>query len=97
MTGTTGRRLKGLSNWRLFAEASVCLPHNFSREVCCLMKRISGTIKLDDYYPLLVFQARKLKSIKKGFRSLGKVLRGLGAQVVFSSVLSWRLGSGQKE
>lgn len=45
----------------------------------------------DDYYPFLVFQAgshkaviRKLKNTKKGFASLGEVLRGLGAWVVFS-------------
>lgn len=74
------------------------------------IKRMSSLIKPDNYYPLLIFQAvshatRKSKYIKKDFMFLGKMLRGLGAQVVFSSILpgsilrnlpNWRLESEKK-
>ena len=87
-------------------EAPICHLDNLSREVCCLpgarILGTSGTLKLDDYFPLLVFQARsdravtrKLKMIKKGFVSLGKVLKGSGD--VLLSPPSWRLGSGLKQ
>lgn len=58
-------------------------------------------IQPDNYYPLMIFQAvshqastRKSKYIKKDFMFLGKMLRGLGAQVVFSSIFptgDWNL------
>lgn len=51
-------------------------------------------MKQEDYYLPVVFQVgsqeaatRKLQSIKKDFVSLGKTLKGLGEQVVFSTVL----------
>lgn len=86
-------------------EVPICLPNNLSIEVCCLLgtyiqdieKRIPGRIKLEYCYHLLVFQARsheiatrKQKNIKEDFTSLGKMLKGLGAQVVFSVVLPFR-------
>lgn len=50
--------------------------------------------KLEDYCSLLLFQAgsqkaaiRKLQNVKKDFLFLGKMMKGLKAQAVFSSVL----------
>jgi len=70
------------------------------------IRRILGMIKPDNYYPLLVFQAvsheasiKKSKYIKKDFRFLGKMLRRLRAQVVFSSVLpagDWNLNKRRR-
>ena len=73
-------------------------------EVCCLpgaqvrdgARNISHLVKPSDYYyPLLVFHIgnkevgkRSPRAIKRDFRALGRLLKGLGAQVVFSSVLS---------
>ena len=96
-------------------ETPVCHPDRLSREVCCLLgahivdikKRILGMIQLDDCYTFLVFQAgshevatRKGKNVKKVFMSLGKMLKGPGAQVLFSSVLpveDWDLGRRRKD
>ena len=48
-----------------------------------------------DYYPLLVFQVgsnnitrRSPKAMKRDFRSLGKLIKGSGAQTVFFSIPS---------
>lgn len=59
-------------------------------------------IKLEEYYPLLVFQTgshgavtKKLKNMKKDLTLLWNMLKGSEAQVVFSSVLAvedWDLG-----
>ena len=72
------------------------------REVCCLpgawvgdvARNISCLIKPSDYYPLLVFHIgneevgkRSTRVIKRDFRALGRLLKGLGAQVVLSFVL----------
>lgn len=53
-----------------------------------------GRIKLEDYYPHLVLQAglpeaetREGKKCQGIFMCLGKMLKGLGMQVVLSSVL----------
>lgn len=64
-------------------------------------------IKLEDHYPLLVFQAGshkavtgKLKYIKEDFISLGNMLKGSGVQVVFSSVLpagNWDPGRRRRD
>ena len=52
-------------------------------------------VKPSDYYPLLVLHIgneevgkRSSQVIKRDFRALGRLLKGSGAQVVFSSVLS---------
>lgn len=94
-------------------EAPISYLDNLSREVCCLVgapiwdtkKRLLGIIKLDDCYPLLVFQVgshkaaiRKLKNIRKDFTSHGKMLKGLrSAGSILLNLPSWRLGSRQKE
>jgi len=58
-------------------------------------RNITRLVKPSDYYPLLVFYTgnegvgkRSSWVIKRDFRALGRLLKGLGAQVVFSSVLS---------
>ena len=73
------------------------------REVCCLpgvwvrdvARNISCLIKPSNYYPLLVFHIGNEEvgrsgplAIKRDFRAPGRLLNGLGAQAVFSSVLS---------
>ena len=83
-------------------EAPICCPDNLSREVCCLpgacvrdvRKALPQLIKPEDYYPLVVIQVgsreaatRKMRNTKKDFASLGRLLKGSGVQVVFSSVL----------
>jgi len=94
-------------------EAPIYCLDNLSREVCWLegapiqdtKKRILGTIKLDDCYPLLFSQAeshkaaiRKLKNIRKDFMPHGKMLKGWwSAGSILLSPLSWRPGSRQKE
>ena len=52
-------------------------------------------VKPEDYQPFLFFHVgtteaatRRLQNIKRDFMFLGKMLKGSGAQVVFSSVLS---------
>ena len=56
---------------------------------------ITHLIKPSNYSPLLVFHIgneevgkRSPRVIKRDFRALGRLLKGSGAQVVFSSVLS---------
>ena len=52
-------------------------------------------VKTEDYHPFLLFHVgttedttKRLQNIKRDFISLGKMLKGSEAQVVFSSVLS---------
>ncbi|XP_068782230.1 uncharacterized protein [Struthio camelus] len=85
-------------------EAPICRPDLLSREVCCLpgarirdvMERLPRLVHASDYYPLLIFHVGandmkgKLETIKRDFRALGMVVKGLGAQVVFSSILPVR-------
>ena len=81
-------------------EGPICRPDPTRREVCCLpgarvrdiSKIIPGLIQPSDYYPLLIIQAcgkeidkESLRSIKKDFRRMGRLLEGAGVQVVFSS------------
>ena len=81
----------------------ICLLDPSHREVCCLpgawvrdvARNISCLIKPSNYYPLLVFHIgneevgrRSSRAIKRDFRALGRLLKGLGVQFVFSSVLS---------
>ena len=84
-------------------EGLICCSDLSHREMCCLpgaqvrdgARNISYLVKPSDYYPLLVFHIgneevgkRGPQAIKRDFRALGRLLRGLGAQVVFSSVFS---------
>ena len=70
-------------------EGPVCQPDPIRREVCCLpgarvkdiSRKLPGLIRPSDYYPLLVIQAgrdevaeKSLRSIKKDFRGLGRVV-----------------------
>ena len=63
-------------------------------------RNITRLVKPSDYYPLLVFHIgneevgeRSSWVIKRDFRALGRLLKGSGAQVVFSvlSVGDWDL------
>ena len=63
-------------------------------------RNITRLVKPSDYYPLLVFPVgneeigkRSSWVIRKDFRALGSLLKGSGAQVVFSilSVGDWDL------
>ena len=82
-------------------EGPICRPDPHHREVCCipgacvkdLTRRLPSLVKPKDYYPLLVFQVgsdnisrRSIKSMKRDFRALGKLIKGSGAQVMFSSI-----------
>ena len=81
----------------------ICRSDPSHREVCCLpgawvrdvARNITRLVKPSDYYPLLVFYTgneevseRSPQAIKRNFRALGRPLKGSGAQVVFSAVLS---------
>ncbi|XP_068784552.1 uncharacterized protein [Struthio camelus] len=90
-------------------EAPIYRPDLLSREVCCLpgarirdvMERLPRLVHTSDYYPLLLFHVGandtkgKLETIKQDFRALGMVVKGLGAQVVFSSILAVRGKDGR--
>ena len=84
-------------------EGPICRPDPLHREVCCLPEdrvkdlkaKLPALVRPNDYYPLLVFQVgsdditrRNPKAMKRDFRSLGKVIKGSGAQTVFSSIPS---------
>ena len=66
------------------------------------MERLPRLVHASDYYPLLLFQVGandtkgKLEAIQQDFRALGMVVKGLGAQVVFSSVLRVREKDGKR-
>ncbi|KAM8793368.1 LOW QUALITY PROTEIN: UV excision repair protein RAD23 homolog B-like [Eudromia elegans] len=82
-------------------EAPICRPDPLSREVCCLpgarirdvTERLPRLVRKGDYYPLLLFHVgtkdatRKLAEIKQDYRALGTAVKGMGAQVMFSSIL----------
>uniref|UniRef100_A0A8B9F7M5 Uncharacterized protein n=1 Tax=Amazona collaria TaxID=241587 RepID=A0A8B9F7M5_9PSIT len=83
-------------------EAPICRPDPASREVCCLpgarirdvAERLPALVGPTDYYPLLVIHvgatdidSSSPETIKKDYRALGEVVRGSGAQIVFSSIL----------
>ena len=57
-------------------------------------ERLPALVNATDYYPLLVIHvgardidSSSLRSIKKDYRALGEVVRGSGAQIVFSTIL----------
>ena len=59
------------------------------------MVKLSTLARHKDYYPLLVFQVgnddiirRSPKEMKRDFKSLGKLVKGSGAQIVFYSIPS---------
>ena len=83
------------------AEGPVCWPDPIRREVCCfpgarirdISRKCPGLIHPSDYYPLLIVQAgsdevtdRSLRTIKKDFRGLGRLVDGAGIQVVFACI-----------
>ena len=84
-------------------EGPICRSDLSRWEVCCLpgarvrdvARNTTRLVKPSDYYPLLVLHIgneevgkRSSQVIKRDFRALGRLLKGSGAQVVFSSVLS---------
>ena len=59
-----------------------------------MKRKLPTLVWPSDYYPLLIFQVgsdevatRSLRAIKRDFRALGQLVKGSGAQVVFSSIL----------
>ena len=83
------------------AEGPICRPDPTRREVCCLpgarvrdiARKLLNLVCPSDYYPLLIVQAssddieeRSLKTIKRDFRGLGRLVDGAGVQIVFSSI-----------
>lgn len=76
-------------------------PDLSAREVCSLPRGLNqrycvGTTEacLTLYYPLLIFHggtndttSRDSDSVKRGYRALGAVVKGLGSQMVFSVLL----------
>ncbi|XP_059579167.1 uncharacterized protein LOC132248816 [Alligator mississippiensis] len=81
-------------------EGPICFP--LAREVCCfpgarirdIAERIPKLLKPTDHYPMLLIHvgtndtARSTPSqVMRRYRDLGAGLKGLGAQVVFSSIL----------
>jgi len=82
-------------------EGAFCRPDPTHREVCCLpaarvrdiARKLPNLVCPSDYYSLLIVQAgsdnieeRSLKTIKRDFRGLGRLVDGAGVQVVFSSI-----------
>lgn len=83
-------------------EGSICRPNPTCREVCCLpgthirdiTRKVPGLVCSSDYCPLLIVQVGSdeitqgsLRAIKKDVRGLGQMVEGVGAQVLFSSLL----------
>lgn len=83
------------------AEALICRPGPPHRELCCFLgarvkdvrNKVPSMFWPSDYR-LLLFQVGSddtgrisLRTVKKDFRALGRQVRGLEAQAVFSSVL----------
>ncbi|XP_075208143.1 uncharacterized protein LOC142313042 [Anomaloglossus baeobatrachus] len=83
-------------------EAAICRPDMTSREMCCLpgakikdvSDRISELLRPTDDYPFLLIHVgtndtarNELETICSDFEDLGKKVKELGAQVVFSSIL----------
>lgn len=82
-------------------EGPICRPDPSHREVSCLpgarikdiRRKLPSLVQSSDYYPLLIFQVgsdevgtRSLRAMKNDFRALGRLVKGSGAQIVFSSI-----------
>ena len=82
-------------------EDPICRPDRTRREVFCLpgarvrdiARKLPNLVHPSDYYLLLIVQAgsddieeRSLKTIKRDFRGLRRLVDGAGVQVVFSSI-----------
>jgi len=57
-------------------------------------RKLPALVQPSDYYPLVIFQVgsdevatRSPRTIKRDFRTLGQLVKGSGAQAVFSSIL----------
>ena len=83
-------------------EGSICRPDPTCKEVCCLpgahirdiARKVPGLVCSSDYCPLLTVHVGSdeiaqgsLRAIKKDVRGLGQMVEGVGAQVLFSSLL----------
>lgn len=87
-------------------EGLIWQPDPAHREVCCLpgtqvrdiTRKLPSLVWPSDYYLLLIFQVghdegveRILRAIKRNFRALGRLVYGVRAQVVCSSIPSaWK-------
>ena len=67
-----------------------CLPGTWVRDIS---SKLPSLICPSDYYPLLIVQAgsdevadRSLGTIKNDFRGLGRLVDGVGIQVVFAGI-----------
>ena len=84
------------------AEGPICRQDSLRREVCCIpgarvndiRKKVPALVWPSGYYPLLLFQVgsdetgrTSLWAARKDLKALGRLVRGSGAQVVFSSIL----------
>ena len=82
-------------------EGPICRPDPSPREVCCLpgarvrdiARNLPNLVRPSDYYPLSIVQAgsdeiaeRSLEAIQRDFRGLGRLVDGVGVQVVLSSI-----------
>ncbi|KGL90143.1 hypothetical protein N301_00086, partial [Charadrius vociferus] len=80
-------------------EGTICRPGPYHREVSCLrgarikdiQRKLPSLVHPSDYYPLQIFQVggdevatRSLRAMKNDFRALGQLVKGSGAQIVFS-------------
>uniref|UniRef100_A0A8B9UU32 Reverse transcriptase domain-containing protein n=1 Tax=Anas zonorhyncha TaxID=75864 RepID=A0A8B9UU32_9AVES len=94
-------------------EGPICLPDPTCREVCCLpgarvrdiARKLPNLVRPSDYYPLLIIQAgsddteeRSLKTIKRDFRGLGRLVDGAGGSTggVFVHPYGGREGKANK-
>lgn len=76
----------------------------YKQRAFMVSERLPSPVNPSDYHPLLVFHVgfndiatRQLLTVKRDSMSLGAMLKGSGAQVVFSSILPVRgRGSGRR-
>ncbi|KFV04940.1 hypothetical protein N340_02425, partial [Tauraco erythrolophus] len=100
-TGKKGRVVVTSDSHLKGTEGPICRADPALREVCCLpgtrvkdiARKLPSLVWPTDYYPLLIFhvggdetETRSPRLIKRDFRTLGQLVRGSGAQVIFSSI-----------
>lgn len=83
-------------------EGPVCQLDLVHWEICCppgaqvrgITWKLTRLVQPSDYYPLLIFHVdgneaakRSPRAIKRDFRAMGWLVKGSGAQLVFSSAL----------